>query len=158
MKKFKSFIPFLAAAGLTIGLAGCEISSDTVIRDVAISVAGTYENGGRSIVTRQSGGAVTFLAVRQNGDQLSAVDNHGIHFSGTLTEAASASAATFELEGKSSAGVEVTISGTFSIGGNTSTMRGTWIEPAIVGAVFGTAQVYVPSDTSTPTNVTALLQ
>lgn len=158
MKKFKSFSPFLALAGLAFVLAGCEISSDTVIRDVSISVAGTYENGGRSLVTRQSGGAVTYLAVRQNGDQLSAVDNHGIHFQGTLTEAANANAATFELSGKSSAGAEVTISGTFTIGGNTSTMRGTWIESTIVGAVFGTAQVYVHTNTPTPTNVTALLR
>ena len=158
MKKHAWVLGSAAGVGLGLWLAGCDFGVDDVIRDVSLSVEGTYENGSHAIVTRNSGALVMWLAVRQDGDQLEAVDNNGAIFSGSLTEAVEGQSASFELDGSSTAGAEVTISGSFSISGTTSTMRGTWIEPALVGAVYGTAEVFVPTNAPEPTNAAAVLR
>jgi len=124
--------------------AGCKIeSSDTVIRNVGINVAGVYTSNGSRVVSQNSGAPILSLNVVQNGDRLDMVDNNGMIFRGTIG-ARQGDAASFNVRGTTTAGAEGIISGTFNVSGNTSTMSGTWAEPTVFGTVNATASV-VPS-------------
>jgi hypothetical protein len=72
------------------------------------------------------------LNLRQSGDQLEAIDNNGIVFNGTLSDSTLSSGtatANFELDGQTTAGQSVTISGSLFGSGTSGIMKGTWIEP-----------------------------
>jgi len=141
---------FAAFAGLSAGvvfmtmMAACSVdSANSVIRSVNARIEGIYrnsetnQNGGR-FVSANTGNSVNFLNVRQAGDQLEAIDNNGIIFRGTIGNV-SDNAASFSLEGNTTAGNAVLISGNVEIGSGQGTMRATWIEDSLFGTVYGTA-------------------
>ncbi|HOW96399.1 MAG TPA: hypothetical protein P5567_10345 [Kiritimatiellia bacterium] len=143
----------LALAPLLIfALCGCEVgSADSVVRMVALDFSGFYQgygsNGTQMVVPPNSGTEVTLLNLRQNGDQLEAIDNNGIVFRGTLGNLVDTTAS-FTLEGRTTVGQAVTISGTLNGSGTEGTMRGTWIEPSQYSTLSAKA-VINPSPTNT---------
>lgn len=156
MKRFlHSWIPWVTTALLCGSLlfTACEISgSNDVTRQVSLNVTGSYVNEG-GIASRQSGGTITLLAISQRGDQLSAVDNLGARWTGTIGRA-DGNLATVTLQGMTNTGVEVVISGSIVIEGTTGTLTGTWIEPNLRAPVSAAAAV-APISTPTP-NATAV--
>jgi hypothetical protein len=127
---------------------GCEISDgDETVREVSISVSGSYRNP-NGIPERQSGATITQLTLSQNGDQLSAVDNEGTRWTGTIGRA-SESLATLNLRGRTTTGVEVIITGSIQVEGTTATLTGVWVEPALTSEVNASASVS-PVPTATP--------
>ncbi len=144
-------LPLLAASAFVF--SGCEIDSATdVQRSVGVDFSGFYTRSNSSnsvvpIVTRNSGAPVTSLQLRQGGDRLEGIDNNNIVFRGSIGTF-DGTTASFELTGRTTAGNDVTISGTLSTSGGsnetgatTGTMRGTWIEGAFYAAVFAQASV-----------------
>ena len=139
--KLKLLFP-LALLGVVLISAGCNVQSgNDAVRTISASISGFYTNpdGGR-MVTQNTGNTVTQMNVTQQGDQLTAIDNNGNIFRGTIGRA-DESTATFELRGQTTTGQPVTISGNFVINGTTGTMQGTWIEPSLFGSIFGQATV-----------------
>ncbi len=148
---------FAALAGVV--MLGCSIdSANDVTRTVDANVAGLYRydatvcSEGR-FVTRNSGSTVSSLNVMQAGDQLEAIDNNGIIFRGTIGNV-NDSSASFNLDGVTTAGNDVLITGTINISGNQGVMRGTWVEDAFFGTVCGTADgpSVNTNDNTSPTN------
>lgn len=129
---------------------GCDISSgDETVREVSVSIAGTYQNGD-GIPVRQSGGRVTRLAVTQNGDQLTAIDNHGRRWSGSIGRASDV-LATITLRGQTTEGAEVVITGTVQVDGTSATLSGQWVEPNLSAEISASATVAgAPEPTPTP--------
>jgi len=147
-------VAFLLTVASTLFFVGCEgDSAETLIRNVILQVAGFYipVEGATTIPGDNTGNPVTSLDLRQNGDQIEAIDNNGIIFKGTLGRVTEESAS-FTLNGQTTAGQEVTISGTISVGvGETDAdMRGTWIEPTLFSPVA--AQATVPQNNPPATN------
>lgn len=137
---------------LILALCGCEVgSADSVVRMVAIDFSGFYQgygtNGSQMVVPPNSGTEVTLLNLRQNGDQLEAIDNNGLVFRGTLGNLVDTTAS-FTLEGQTTVGQAVTISGTLNGSGTEATMRGTWIEPSQYSTLSAKG-VINPSPTNT---------
>ncbi len=139
MKKML-ILSLLSSLGATLLItAGCSVdSADSVSRTVPINVEGVYSNPNGAFVSRQSGARVSTMNVRQGGDKLEAVDNNNKIFRGTIGNA-TANQASFTLNGETTAGNKVTISGTFDVSGGNGTMRGTWIEDGLFGTVYATA-------------------
>jgi hypothetical protein len=140
------------AVALVAAGAGCEIRpSDGTGRSVSINVAGRYvgQLDGR-VTSRNTGAPVTSLNVTQTGAALQAVDNNGLVFRGKISGETDSSAP-FTLEGSTTAGAAVTISGTITVSGSSGTMHGTWIEPTLLGDVMAQATVATnaPSDSLT---------
>jgi hypothetical protein len=136
--------------------AGCNSdSAERIYREVALLVSGFYVpvEGNGTIVAGNTGAAVTSLNLRQAGDQLEGVDNNGVVFRGTIGRA-SEDAASFTLVGQTTAGEKVTISGNIQVpvGSGDATMRGTWIEPSVFGAVAARASVPVNNPPSSGSN------
>jgi len=136
-------------ASLVLLTGGCEIDSgDEVVREVSLSVRGTYTNAA-GISTNQTGATITSLSISQSGDQITARDNEGTRWTGTIGRA-SDTLATITLRGLTTEGTEVVITGTIEISGTTATLTGVWVEPTLTGEVTATASVSgVP--TATPT-------
>jgi hypothetical protein len=138
--------------------SGCEVgSADSVVRTLGIDFTGFYQgygtNGTQLVVPPNSGDAVTLLNLRQNGDQLEVIDNNGIVFRGVLGNLVEQTAS-FTLEGSTTVGNPVTISGTLTGVGTAGTMHGTWIEPDLY-ATLSAQGVINPAPTNvTPTNIT----
>lgn len=156
---------FLRAAVPVMGifawglLPGCEVGSvDNAVPNSSGGFSGIYSNpNGGAMVTKNSGSEVTSLNITQFGDELNGVDNNGILFKGTLNVTASSStsstssataAATFSLQGSTTAGAQVTITGNLSAVGSTATMNGIWIEPNINSTIYGTTSI-TPSSSLT---------
>lgn len=142
-----------------LAITGCEIgSADSVVRTVTIDFTGYYEgniqDGDTAYLTsRNSGARVRYMMLRQNGDQLEAIDNNQLVFRGTLGNVIE-STATFTLEGSTTVGNPVTISGSLSeTGERTSTIQGTWIEPEFY-AIFSGRGTINPSPTNQPSQLT----
>lgn len=155
MKKPRTLHLTLSAglvAALSLFFSACEISSgDETVREVSLRVSGNYVNNA-GIATRQSGQTITSLFISQNGDQLNAVDNLGARWTGTIGRA-SGNLATLNLDGLTSNGTPVVITGNITIDGTTATLQGTWVEPVIRSAAFAQATVAAqptPSPTVTP--------
>lgn len=164
--KMKWLAALLAIGGLglfLIGHSGCELSSaSSATRNVGVDYSGVYtgQNANAQITDNQSGDPITFLNLRQSGDQLSAIEDHNLVFTGTVGDPnvnSGNAESTFSLQGKTTAGNAVTISGTLSgVNSGSSalgTMRGTWIEPNLYGNVYATAQIS-PIVTNSPTPTT----
>lgn len=130
-------------AALTI-LSACSVdSADSVIRSVGADVDGVYQhdgsaNNGGKFVSQNTGAQVTSLDLRQDGDQVQAIDNNGIVFRGTIGNVVDNNAS-FTLSGSTTAGSGVTISGNIEIGGGQGVMRATWIEDSLFASVYGVA-------------------
>lgn len=140
----RTFYGLVSAAATVAILSACSIeSANDVIRQVNVNVAGVYRNndssrnGGR-FVSVNSGSQVTFLDVRQTGNQLEAIDNNAIIFRGTVGDPRD-NQAQFNIEGRTTAGNRALISGTISIGDGRGIMSATWIEDNLVGTVYGVA-------------------
>lgn len=181
MKQYR--IPAIAFYSLLLVsafmLLGCEVgSSDSVTRTMGVDFTGFYDakdGGGNFVEPANSGVRVTSLNLRQNGDQLQAIDSNGVVFDGTLNDVSSDSGnanAGFTLEGQTTAGKSVTISGSLSGSGTTAEMRGTWIEPDMYAYVLGDATInaiptgttdtvstpyFSPSETSFTSSVTVAI-
>lgn len=137
---------------ISLYITGCEVdSADEIIRQVAIRVAGFYYNGnGQPLVLENTGNAIITMNLMQSGDQLEGVDNNGLIFRGSISQADS-QRAVFMIEGQTTTGAKGIIHGTILVTTGTADaeMRGTWTEDALSSAVYGTAQV--PQHV-TPTN------
>jgi len=135
---------------------GCEVDSgDTATRDVDINVWGYYKNPtGGTMVTPCSGSCMASLDLRQHGDELEGIDDHGAIYRGTIGSVnGETKVASYTLNGKSSAGIDVTMNGHIQISGDLATMSGTWIEPNLFGTIY--AQTTAPSQPSNALTVTA---
>jgi hypothetical protein len=139
-------------------VTGCSVdSADSVVRSVNANVAGFYSKdssvcGQDRFVTANSGKQVISLDLRQTGDQLEAIDNNGIIFRGTIGNVVDNSAS-FNIEGSTTAGNKVLISGNIAIGGGEGVMRATWIEDTFYATLCGSANgPSVTSNTPTPSN------
>lgn len=131
----------LYAAGIFGFVVGCDVESGSdVVRGVSVDFTGVYRNDNGRIVTRQTGATVTELNLRQQGDQLEAIDNNGLIFRGSLGSVRDGSA-TFNLSGETTVGQEVLISGTLNGENTAGTMRANWIEPTINAIVFAVATI-----------------
>ena len=135
-------ILFGLLAGVTFALVGCEQSNspNVTVRNVGVDFSGFYDNNGAPLTSSQTGADVTSLNLRQTGDRLEAIDNNGIVFKGTLGEVSlndsGLATSIFDLNGRTTANGDVTISGTISGSENQGTMSGTWIEPTLFGNFF----------------------
>jgi len=156
MKRSREWLALFLTAIMGVAslfLLGCEIdSADSVVREVGINYSGFYVGDGGNLVSQQTGAKTTSLNLRQTGDQLEAVDNNGITFRGTIGTVVD-DTASFVLDGATTAGQSVTIDGTLTASGTEGTMRGTWIEPVVIGTVSGQATIN-PSPTNNPTPTT----
>jgi len=135
------FIPAFALAMLS----GCEVQDvDGTTQVVNANVTGVYrntdtnENNGASFVSQQTGNTVTYMDLRQTGKELQGVDNNRRVFTGEIGSV-SDSAVNFTLEGATTAGNAVTISGNIEVGDGNGTMRATWIESSLYGIVYAVA-------------------
>ncbi|MFH0909669.1 MAG: hypothetical protein V1929_12995 [bacterium] len=140
MMKFSTVLAGAVVAALAL-VVGCELSNspNNTVRNVAVDFSGFYDNDGAPLSSSQSGDPVTSFNLRQTGDRLEAVDNNGIIFKGTLGEVSGESGSAssiFELNGRTTANGDVTISGTISGSDNQGTMSGTWIEPDRFGNFY----------------------
>ena len=163
MKKLLLFCSLLVFPALLLLLTttSCDVgSSESVYRNVDIYVFGFYANSTPSlnhgrVVATNTGSPIVSLDVRQDGDQLEAIDNNGQVFRGTIgqTFGSSPRSASFTLEGLTTVGNKGTISGTFEVNGSQGKMHGTWIESAMYSTVYGVATV-APSPTPQPTQIT----
>lgn len=140
---------------LFLTIVGCELGSvDDVVRQVGVDFSGFYvgtrEDG--YMTSRNSGWRVRYMILRQNGDQLEAVDNNEMVFRGRLGNVLDTTAS-FTLEGSTTAGKPVTISGTLQGEGTSATMQGTWIEPEFY-AIFSGRGTINPSPTGGVTTLT----
>mgnify|MGYP001025339578 CR=1 FL=1 len=146
-----AILGFLFTSCFIAFLAGCEISSgDETVRNVAIRISGTYQNT-EGIPARQSGLTTTSIAITQSGDQLDGVDNFGRLWSGSITQA-DERVAGFELQGATTDGLEVILTGTITVNGSNASLTGTWIEPVIRSSASAQA-IVVALPTATPTPV-----
>ena len=130
-------------------ITGCDISSgNNIVRGVSVDFTGVYRNDNGRIVTENSGATVTELNLRQQGDQLEAIDNNGLIYRGSLGSVRDSNA-TFNLSGATTVGNEVFISGTLTGADALGTMRADWIEPAISAVLFAAAAIN-PIPTNAP--------
>jgi hypothetical protein len=160
----------LGALVAGVALVGCETggSADSTIRQVSANFTGVYENDGQPLASSQSGAEITVLSLRQTGDRLEAFDNRDLVWKGTIgevfvTDEGGGARAPFTLEGRTTAGAKVTISGTLfaennsdSAGAN-AVMTGTWIEDTLFATFYaeGTvASIVVPDNNGGGTNTT----
>ncbi len=142
--------------GMMVCFIGCEVDSgDTGTRGVDINVWGFYRRpDGGVMVSPCSGSCMYSLNLRQNGDELEGIDDHGAVYRGTIGSVNSeAKSATFVMTGTSSAGIYVTLDGHFEVSSGVSTMFGTWIEPDLYGTIY--AQSAAPSQPSNALSVVA---
>ena len=127
--------------GGTLALAaGCDVQSgDDTVRDPGgISVTGFYTNGGNAVVARSTGAVITSFSITQNGDRVTAIDNTGALYRGTISENGTGSASTV-WSGAGPSGVPVSVTGTFTTSGDTTSFRGTWIEPGLTSVISAAA-------------------
>jgi hypothetical protein len=129
----------LAASCTTDGIdtASPVVSSDGNI----INVAGVYRNEESSPIVSptNSGLPVIQIDLRQNGSSLEGIDNNGKIFRGTLGRASEGNKASFNMTGQTTAGKEVTISGTIRVESGIGKMNGTWIEPDFYATIAAIA-------------------
>jgi hypothetical protein len=152
MKSFLALLVASIAAGLAFFQSGCETdSADTFIRDVPVNYSGFYTAcaGNSAIVQQNSGKRIRTLDLRQDGDRLEAIDNNGQIWRGQLGEP-QGGRSSFELRGKTTAGIEGIFSGTLTSsdsgaanpsGPAMGTMTGTYIEPDRFSSFCGRATI-----------------
>ena len=135
-----NFVLILIILAIVTLLASCTTdSADTVVRSVNISVAGVYTgvSSNQPFVQKNSGAPVTSFNLIQRGDQLEAIDNNNLTFKGTIGSSSGENSVSFNLEGSTTAGKSVYISGNISVQGSEGTMSATWIEPDFYSTLYG---------------------
>ncbi|WFB37167.1 hypothetical protein P3T73_05265 [Kiritimatiellota bacterium B12222] len=155
MKRSSPLLFLLSSFGIPLTLllfAACEIDSGSeVTRNVSLNVAGSYQNDG-GIPSAQTGQTISRLSITQTGDQLFAIDNLGARWTGNIGRIES-NLATITLQGMTSTGAEVVISGTITINDTTGILFGNWIEPTLRSDANATATVAsIITPTPLPTN------
>ena len=156
--KMRSIAPFAMVGVLAlvslVAFVGCELdSADSFTREVEgrVDFSGYYTgDGGHLIRPANSGLRVTSLNLFQSGDQLEAICNNRHRYKGSLHEVRD-KASGFTMTGRTSAGKDVTLTGTLTAEGTSGKMRGTWIESDRYCQVYGVATVSPP-----PTNQTSV--
>ena len=171
MNPFRTAAFRVLAIGLALPLAalfwtvGCDVdSTDSTTSTISdnegkiYSYAGLYmnteegsTNGYGALVfpaNRQSGVKLVWLRLLQYGSVLEGYDNAGMTWAGTLT-AQNGAVASFNLQGRTTAGASVDVAGTLSYADQQSTLDAAWIEPGFAGSIFGTATVS-PIATNSP--------
>ncbi|MDD4736833.1 MAG: hypothetical protein PHP44_12105, partial [Kiritimatiellae bacterium] len=143
-KQFARLFCGLGSLFITLLFVGCEVdSSESGSRNVDINVWGVYHGQDDyydALVNNSSGSAPEYFDLRQYGDQLEAIDNHGIIFRGTIGSVNSdAKTCSFTLEGKTTAGNRVIVNGNINISGSYAIMEGTWIEDNLYALLYGKA-------------------
>ncbi len=158
MKKILLFL--LPALATTMVMTACEVGSADDVAPVmssgdrVINVSGVYRNSDANqnngnLVDPDNG--VTYLNLRQNGDQLEAIDNGRVVYRGSIGSVSEGNAS-FNVEGITGAG-RTLISGNISVSGNQGVMRATLIEPNRTRNVYGIADgPTISTNTTTPTN------
>ena len=173
-KNRKSLSAFLAAAlalaAAALFLAACDVDSVDSVTATPSDNSGTiYNYSGlyaRAVTNGlgplvfpangQSGTVLTWLRLIQYGNVLEGYDNAGLTWSGNIS-AQNGGAASFNLNGRTTAGNSVSIAGTLStetvgsstngsatVSGATSTMDATWIEPSFSGSIIASATISPP--------------
>ena len=148
----------LAAAALS---SGCDVdstsgSTSSSSGDQIFSFSGLYvsiSNGNALVFPahRQTGTTLTWLRLLQYGSSLQGYDNASQSWSGEISSVQETTAS-FSLQGRTSAGAPVDISGTLTYDDQTSTMNAAWIEPSFSGSIFAQATVAPATTNMTPTN------
>ena len=164
-KNRKSLSTFLAAAlalaAAALFLAACDVDSvdsvtatpsdnDGTIYNFSGLYAHSTTNGLAPLVfptNRQSGAKLTWLRLIQYGSVLEAYDNAGLSWSGSISGLQTGTA-TFSLQGRTTAGQPVDITGTMVYADQRSTMDAAWIEPSFSGTIYAQA-IVAPSATNT---------
>ena len=148
MKKLLALIPLLLAPILaTLLTTSCEVDSASDVAPVpssdgtSVNVSGVYRNEGSTPIVSptNSGKAVTQLDLRQNGSNLEAIDNNNKIFRGTIGSVTGGNRASFNMTGQTTAGRDVTISGSIVVAGDTGKMSATWIEPDFYATISAEA-------------------
>lgn len=153
-KSLARIIRCLAAALACLYITGCEMDSgESATRNVDINVYGVYwgsDDYYGELVNNCSGSAPEYMDLRQTGDELEGIDNNGMIFSGTIGSVNSeAETCTVTLEGKTTTGNRVIISGHINISGSVAVMEGTWIEDNLYALFHGEATAPAqPTNTS----------
>jgi hypothetical protein len=117
----------------------------------SVSNSTETNNGANTLVypsNRQSGKALTWLRLLQYGSVLEGYDNAGMNWEGSISSL-SGSTAQFNLQGRTTTGAAVEITGALRYADQSSTMDATWIEPGFAGSIFARATVS-PAITNTP--------
>ncbi len=170
MKRIWPFLrPLAAASAILVAaflLAACDVDSVDSTTAVASDNTGTIYNysglymhpentGGTNEfrplvypVESQSGTPVTWLRLMQYGSVLEGFDNANQNWNGRISSIVSGTA-NFSLQGRTTAGTSVDISGTMSYADQKSRINATWIEPAASASFFAEATV-TPATTNTP--------
>jgi hypothetical protein len=147
----------VAAAVSALFITGCDTggSPNTIERNLGVDYSGFYtgQNSSNRIASQNSGAPVTQFNLRQTGANLEVVDNNGALWKGDIGNAPDAQnlTATFTLNGKTTVGEQVTISGTItksSAGATDAQMTGTWIEPNFYATVSAHGSVSATSTNS----------
>lgn len=133
----KWLVAVLPVIALIIGCNGD--SAESLSREIGIDISGYYANNGGNLAGNQTGNPVTGFDVRQQGAKLEAVDSNGILFKGSID--AVADQYPFTLNGETTIGQKVTISGNFNVNGTSSAMQGTWIEDSLTGSFYAMATI-----------------
>ena len=157
------YIRILPALAAALCLAACEIDSSNTSSIAADSSGTVYDFTGLYAPTdnaeylvypssKQSGQKLMWMRITQDGTALQAFDNAGSHWSGAIDSISSATAR-FTLNGSTTAGAAVTISGLMSYADNASTISASWLENGGASAnFFAHATVASPS-----TNVSGIV-
>lgn len=153
---------FFAVIGSSLLLFSCNVDSVDNVTPIQssdgniINVTGVYrhkdDNPATPIVNPlNSGNPVTQLDLRQNGNNLEAIDNNNKIFRGTIGSVSGGNTASFNMQGQTTAGRNVSISGNIKVSGDEGEMNGTWIEPDYYATISASA-----IGPSTFSNVTTL--
>jgi hypothetical protein len=150
----------IAAVGtslLTV-VCGCESGGSDGGSDgtsaASVNFSGRYTRDGAPLPDQNSGARVTRMDVSQSGSSLSATDNNGKSFSGSIGESNSDGSFPFNLEGQTTDGQPVVISGQFRASGQQGTMSGTWYEPSLQSPFNAKATLSAPPPAETPATPT----
>jgi len=144
MKKIIASFLFLSGACALIMLNGCEVQNvNGTTRLVDADVSGVYRNSASNenngvFVSRNSGKPVNSMDLRQNGSDLAGIDNNNKVFRGSIGTV-NENVVSFQLDGETTAGSAVKMSGSIEISSGKGVMRATWIEDSFYGTVYGVA-------------------
>lgn len=156
MNIFRS-VPFRALAlslalPLLALLAACSVDSTTAVpsdnEGTIYNFSGLYtrtdSNGVQQVLVfptnKQSGVDLTWMRLIQYGNVLEAYDNAGLNWSGNIS-GLQGGTASFSLQGQTTAGQAVEITGTMDYEAQRSFMNAAWIEPSFAGSILAQATV-----------------
>lgn len=156
-----ALVPFLF-------LTACEVDStntSSVVSDDSGTIynfsalytpSSTETNGVGYLVypsAKQSGTKLTWMRIIQDGSSLQAYDNAGKNWNGSIS-GMEGSVASFSLDGSTSAGATVVVTGTMSYDNSRSTISAAWLESTgFSGNFFAIGTVSAPTTNTPATSV-----